>query len=606
MHSSVLRSKVISYPGAERPVRIEIKLDDEADVAAFEGVLWGMYHGKLPAEDMTVERALAIARLADAYDVKIMLCAATEWLNQQASLAWDDALRVYEAPDSVRERLDLKKAQTAMLERAGVLEVAMNDEQWTANVVALLCVGKHSSSGWQDVRKMLNASQVVAESESNASRKRKRGAAASCKVARKQGENGGSEPEAVPPGVKRLHVHSIVLIMHSSVLRSKVISYPGAERPVRIEIKLDDEADVAAFEDVLWGMYHGKLPAEDMTVERALAIARLADAYVVKIMLCAATEWLNQQASLARDDALRVYEAPDSVRDRVDLRKAQTALLERAGDLEVAMNDQQVRRQLIRLPETALVALLRNDGLAVAAESTVVVLTTKWARQHRLAKVPDEVANCIRLKHLNTGFLAGVTHFFPQWTPAVLALLCSGKASPSAWQEVRKMENLPQALAGTRELERPKSSITAAKFKVVMSLNDVAAACGKAVEKRSSKHVPTSGSMYYGGYRWYVVAKVDARLEIAYGFRMALYVHQTTGAKSPVAGYIMRKVIVTCTAKDWTNDIMRSVQKGTADNRRWGWSNFFRVGLAAGDLNAFECWADDAGNLNFDVCAELL
>eukprot|EP00611_Tribonema_gayanum_P024502 TRINITY_DN5423_c0_g6_i1.p3 TRINITY_DN5423_c0_g6~~TRINITY_DN5423_c0_g6_i1.p3 ORF type:complete len:161 (-),score=45.27 TRINITY_DN5423_c0_g6_i1:646-1128(-) len=160
-------------------------------------------------------------------------------------------------------------------------------------------------------------------------------------------------------------------------------------------------------------MYHGKLPAEDMTVERALAIARLADAYVVKIMLCAATEWLNQQASLVWDDALRVCHAPVSVRDRLDLGKATMAMLERAGDLEVAINDEQVRKQLVKLPETALVALLSDDRLAVAAESTVVVLTIKWTRQHRLAKVPDEVANCIRLKHLNTGFLAGVTHFFP-------------------------------------------------------------------------------------------------------------------------------------------------------------------------------------------------
>ncbi|KAG5175906.1 hypothetical protein JKP88DRAFT_283272 [Tribonema minus] len=209
--------------------------------------------------------------------------------------------------------------------------------------------------------------------------------------------------------------------MHSSVLRNKLQRWTGAERPMRIEVELDDEADVPVFEDVLWGMYQVKLPAENMTVERALAIARLADAYFDETVLCAATAWINEQASLTWDDALRVCEAPVSVRDRLDLRKAQTTMLGRQG----TWND---------------------DRLAVAAESTVVALTMQWAEQHKLATVPDAVACCIRLKHLQCGYIAGVTRWFPQWTVEVVALLSAGQASPAAWSDVRQMENSPQAL----------------------------------------------------------------------------------------------------------------------------------------------------------------
>eukprot|EP00611_Tribonema_gayanum_P024501 TRINITY_DN5423_c0_g5_i1.p1 TRINITY_DN5423_c0_g5~~TRINITY_DN5423_c0_g5_i1.p1 ORF type:complete len:140 (-),score=31.25 TRINITY_DN5423_c0_g5_i1:487-906(-) len=139
-------------------------------------------------------------------------------------------------------------------------------------------------------------------------------------------------------------------------------------------------------------------------------------------------------------------------------------MLGRAGDLEVAMNDQQVHKQLLELPETALVALLSDDRLAVAAESMVVALTMQWAEQHELATVPDAVACCIRLKHLQCGYIAGVTRWFPQWTVEVVALLSAGQASPAAWRDVRQMENSPQVFVGTSELERPKSPIQAAEF----------------------------------------------------------------------------------------------------------------------------------------------
>ncbi|KAG5178577.1 hypothetical protein JKP88DRAFT_241947 [Tribonema minus] len=459
---------------------------------------------------------------------------------------------------------------------------------------------------YSDVVLTFGPVDAFSESDTNASRKRKRGAASSNAAAMKQGANAASEPEPVPPEVKRLHVHSTILIMHSSVLRSKVISYPGAERPVRIEIKLDDEADVAAFEDVSWGMYHGgKLPAEDMTVGRALAIARLADAYVVNIVLWAAIEWLNQQASLAWDDALRVCHAPVSVRDRLDLGKATTAMLERAGDLEVAMNDEQVRTQLIELPETALVALLSDERLAVAAESTVVALTIKWAQQRRLAKVPDQMANCIRLKHLHSGYLAGVTHFFPRWTADVVALVCVGKHLSSAWQDVRTMLNAPQVLVRASQLERPKSSITAAKFKVVMSLINVAAAFGNAVEKQFIQEVLTSSGTYYGGYCWRLEATVRPDPDASSHYFVDVHILQTVSANSSTGGFVERNIAVACTAKDHAHNKEFSTQKGTAGNLGWGWTDFFEISLAAWDSNVFERCADDAGNLNFEVCAEL-
>eukprot|EP00611_Tribonema_gayanum_P031333 TRINITY_DN9032_c0_g1_i1.p1 TRINITY_DN9032_c0_g1~~TRINITY_DN9032_c0_g1_i1.p1 ORF type:complete len:280 (-),score=29.50 TRINITY_DN9032_c0_g1_i1:403-1242(-) len=277
--------------------------------------------------------------------------------------------------------------------------------------------------------------------------------------------------------------------MHSSVLEARLSRWTGPERPVLINIQLDDEAEVAGFEGVMWGMYNGKLPTTDMTVERALLIARLADAYAIEIVLCAATAWLNQQANLAWEDVLRIFEAPASVRSRLELQKAQTAILERAGDLKVAMNDVQVRKQLIEMPAPALVALLSDDRLAVAAESTAVALAIRWAQWHGLATAPDAVSSCIRLNHLDGGFLAGVAHLFPLWTCQVLALLSVGKASPSAWRQVLASRNMPRALAGTSEHERPKTSVTAAKFKAVLPLTDLAGAFAKAVRARETRVV---------------------------------------------------------------------------------------------------------------------
>eukprot|EP00611_Tribonema_gayanum_P024499 TRINITY_DN5423_c0_g3_i1.p1 TRINITY_DN5423_c0_g3~~TRINITY_DN5423_c0_g3_i1.p1 ORF type:complete len:395 (-),score=76.55 TRINITY_DN5423_c0_g3_i1:57-1241(-) len=394
--------------------------------------------------------------------------------------------------------------------------------------------------------------------------------------------------------------------MHSSVLETKLSRWSGPERPVLVNIELEDEAEVASFQEVMRSMYHGKLPTEDMTVERVLLIARLADAYAVEIVLCAATEWLNQQAGLAWDDALRIFEAPASVRDRVDLNKAQTAMLERAGDLEEAMNDKQVRKQLIELPESAFVALLSDDRLAVAAESTVVALTIRWAQQHGRETVPDAVATCIRLKHLDMGFLAGVAHFFPLWTPRALALLFAGKASLSAWQEVQKLKTVPQVLKGTNELERPKSSMIAAEFKAVMPLSDLAKAFNEAVEKLAPQFMALEGEVYNAGYGWALCVTIFPMEPPHSRFCTGVYLLQRVDASKSMETRILRSYTITCVAKNETNNIVRSAESNEAVVSPQGWCNFFEMILDSWHAESFEKWADDAGNLNFSVRANIL
>ncbi|KAG5185771.1 hypothetical protein JKP88DRAFT_254772 [Tribonema minus] len=411
-----------------------------------------------------------------------------------------------------------------------------------------------------------------------------------------------------PPGARQLDLHAAILSVHSSVLRARLSRWSGPDRPVRINIELDDEAEVAALEDVMWGMYHGKVPAEDMTVERALLIARTANAHAVEIVLCAATAWLNQQASLAWDDVLRLCDTPATVRDRLDFKNAQAAMLQRAGDLEVAMNDEQLRKQLIELPEAAMVTLLSDDRLAVAAESTIVALAIRWAQHHGWASVPDAVASCVRLRYLDIGFLAGTAHFFPLWTPYAIALLSVGQTSPSAWQHLRKMGSVPQILAKSNELERPKSSISALHFKAVVPINELAVAFSNAVRERGTKDVLPRGGGYFAGYSWYLVPDISAVSMNPCRYTAGVFLFQSKDANGCTTGFCKHKFAVPCIANDQTNTIERAFDDVThRDSAACGSPNFFGLSLDsdAWDATHFGRWTDDAGNLTFDVRIEV-
>ncbi|KAG5185790.1 hypothetical protein JKP88DRAFT_289051 [Tribonema minus] len=522
MHSTILQAKLSRCAGAERPVRINILFVNEADVDAFEDVMWAIYHGKLPREDMTVRRALLIAQQADAYAVHTVLFFATRWLNQQQHFSWDEAVRIFRAPPSIRERLQLGRATDALLRRLGDLEAAMNDEhlrdrlaslpeaalaallsddrlavadessvvaaillwtndqalatapdavaacvrlthldpgylaavtaffpQWTPQVLALLWKCAVRPQAWQALCEQ-DGSPPVLRATSRQRRARSLTAAAELQVRvslreLEQAYRGAARDgratavrgvEADGTG-RALLLHASVLIMHSTVLQARLTRWTGTERPVRINIELGDEAQEAAFEDVIWAMYHNKLPAE-MTVQRALRIAQLADAYAMENVLFFGIQWLSQQQELSWDDAARMFDAPLSTQERLQMGKAFEAILQRAGDLEVAMNDEQVRNQLASLPEAALAALLSDSRLAVADESSVVAVALFWAKCQKLATVPDAVAGSIRLAHLDPGYLAAVTEFFPQWTPHVLALLWKCMLQPQAWQTLCK------------------------------------------------------------------------------------------------------------------------------------------------------------------------
>ncbi|KAG5185786.1 hypothetical protein JKP88DRAFT_354095 [Tribonema minus] len=185
----------------------------------------------------------------------------------------------------------------------------------------------------------------------SAGRKRKRDDDGDAAQATDSHEHNAEVREAI----KELQLHAAVLITHSSVLHSKLSRWTGPERPARIQIELENDAEVDAFEDVVWAMYHGKLPAEEqLTIQRALTTAQVADTYAAETPLCLAAKWLDAQADLPWDEALRLFDAPCGVRERLHLRNALSSIMKRVGDLELATNDELLRQQLTLLPEAAL------------------------------------------------------------------------------------------------------------------------------------------------------------------------------------------------------------------------------------------------------------
>ncbi|KAG5185770.1 hypothetical protein JKP88DRAFT_254771 [Tribonema minus] len=304
--------------------------------------------------------------------------------------------------------------------------------------------------------------------------------------------------DALPLGARRLHAHAAILIVHSSELRAKRSRWSGPDRPVRINIELDDEAEVAAFEDVMWA----------------------------------------------------------TVRDRLDFKNAQAAMLERAGGLEVAMNDQQLRKQLLELPEAAIVALLSDDQR--------LQRKARWWRS-----------------------LSG---------------------SPLAWREVTTVlasRDVPQVLASTNEHERPKASIAAAEFKVVLSLSDLAEAFTNAVQACETQWVSASGSMFYAEYRWYLQVTIAILPGSSTLYSAGVYVRQALDANSSLAGFVKRNFSIACITKDSASNTERSALSGTINTNASGWADFFGIALGTWDADKFEWWTDDAGNLTFDVRIEV-
>ncbi|KAG5179079.1 hypothetical protein JKP88DRAFT_247714 [Tribonema minus] len=169
----------------------------------------------------------------------------------------------------------------------------------------------------------------------------------------------------------------------SGVLQARLRRWTSPERPVRIYLKMEDDQETAAFEDVLWATYHNRLPdAEKMTVVRALSIAQTADKYVVERVMSMCAAWLGEQGGFSWDEMLAVCSAPFGIRERYPVtvqERVMSTLVEQLGDLELSMIAPEQKKELLALPQPALFTLLRSDALAVAAESTVAVVALGWA-----------------------------------------------------------------------------------------------------------------------------------------------------------------------------------------------------------------------------------
>eukprot|EP00611_Tribonema_gayanum_P024500 TRINITY_DN5423_c0_g4_i1.p2 TRINITY_DN5423_c0_g4~~TRINITY_DN5423_c0_g4_i1.p2 ORF type:complete len:110 (-),score=12.37 TRINITY_DN5423_c0_g4_i1:57-386(-) len=107
---------------------------------------------------------------------------------------------------------------------------------------------------------------------------------------------------------------------------------------------------------------------------------------------------------------------------------------------------------------------------------------------------------------------------------------------------------------------------------------------------------------------WYLEVEINVVSSNPSRYTIGVYVSQCKDANGCATGFVKRKFVVTCIANDETNTIERRHNTLThADEEAYGWDDFFEVSLASDvwDATKFEQWADDAGNLNFDVSVEL-
>eukprot|EP00611_Tribonema_gayanum_P003147 TRINITY_DN12453_c0_g1_i1.p1 TRINITY_DN12453_c0_g1~~TRINITY_DN12453_c0_g1_i1.p1 ORF type:complete len:243 (+),score=85.72 TRINITY_DN12453_c0_g1_i1:751-1479(+) len=174
------------------------------------------------------------------------------------------------------------------------------------------------------------------------------------------------------------------------------------------------------------------------------------------------------------------------------------------------MNDANARASLLSLPEPALIALLGSSDLAVAEESTVAVVAVRWAQQRGMDVVPDAVASCVRIMRLKPGFIEGVTHLFPQWTPAVLALASACADSYAAHALLQRCGHCPAVLHVASGAPRRASAVSLVRFTAAMPLEELGDVFAQAVQQGKDTTTKLLGGAFCAGYRWYVSVKVCA------------------------------------------------------------------------------------------------
>ncbi|KAG5181350.1 hypothetical protein JKP88DRAFT_321827 [Tribonema minus] len=344
---------------------------------------------------------------------------------------------------------------------------------------------------------------------------------------------------------RQLRLHAAILMGFSTVLEARLRRWTSADRP------------------------------GSMTLPRALSIALAADKYGVSKAVRASVTWLESQESFTWDEALALFTAPLSVRRLFPQQVNGTllhALVAASGDLEVAMDDDDACMQLLSLPEPALVALLRTGTVAVAEESTVAVVAVQWAQQRGMDTVPDSVASCVRIMRLKPGFTAGITQFFPQWTPAVLTLAAACAGSERTRMLMQQHKSSPVVLRLASAGRRRPSAVSAAHFATSVPLAELGEA--KVVQQGRDVTITLPGGVFYAGYRWFVTRgyiKYDARMECHAQVLGLINVRAGQRTEGSVPG-------------SWRGV---SIPSDTA--------------LGTWDASKFNGWVDDAGLLHFNA-----
>jgi hypothetical protein len=381
-----------------------------------------------------------------------------------------------------------------------------------------------------------------------------------------------------------------------------------------VDIPVETEEEGAAVLQMLKMMYNKRQLPADITPTSALEIAVAAERFQAIKIRDAVLEWLRGQ-EFNWEDAVRFYALAPALRESwcALAGKALAALQREAGDLEVALNDSDVRAKLLALPEAGIIALLSSDDTQVASEATAAAVAVQWSATAGKDTVPDAVAYCVRVAHVPDAYIAAVSAFFPQWTTAALALVrvCKAYARALAEAIAQKLEPL---VCNTSFKQRALSPVTSAHGVQKVRLADIESTfnISKGMSLDCSNKVPAQTShQFFGGWLFSLCCTFN-RAGSTPGAAPLLVAVSAVAAAAPAKQqprhtFIKRRCTASC-----ADTLGRAIKERTAtfdvtSNRRCGWADFFDVSaLSAWDASKFAPWVDAAGDITFTFKASVV
>ncbi|KAG5179078.1 hypothetical protein JKP88DRAFT_247713 [Tribonema minus] len=233
-----------------------------------------------------------------------------------------------------------------------------------------------------------------------------------------------------------------------------------------------------------------------------------------------------------------------------------------------------------------------------------------------MTTVPNPIAACIRIAYVEAGFMAGVAQFFPQWTPATMALLSMCQADDSKWHTVQATSSCPELIRQASSVPRPPSSLPGVDFEVSVSMDFIAAAFRTAEERRHRHIAAVDGGQYCGGYQWVLVigAYPKTRAHKIVGYTLGVYVAHHVAIEGPAQYraapcFSNRSIAITCIAANGRQYVHRTESFFANASTMVGDHDFFKVLVTTWDTSdhmGYKHCLKEAGHMSFQAKARLL